>query len=163
MILTSIAAMGTNRALGKDNQLLWHLPADLKHFKELTKGHTIIMGRKTWESLGGKPLPHRTHIVITRQLNYQAEGALVVSSLEAALELARHDDQPFVVGGAEIYAQAMAHVDRIELTVVHLAPEADAYFPAIPTPPFRLVESNHRPADEANPAHMEFQRWERVL
>jgi dihydrofolate reductase len=162
MMLTSMAAMGTNRALGKDNQLLWHLPADLKHFKELTHGHTIIMGRKTWESLGGKPLPHRPHIVITRQPHYRAEGALVVSTLEAALEAAHTDAQPFIVGGAEIYALAMPHVQRIELTVVQLAPEADAYFPEIPAREFHLVERTFRPADERNPADMEFQRWERI-
>ena len=160
MTLISIAAMGTNRALGKDNKLLWHLPADLKHFKEMTHGHCIIMGRKTWDSLGGRPLPHRQHIVITRQAHFEAPGATVVGSLEEAIRAAAHDETPFVVGGAEIYAQAMAHVDRIELTVVDLAPEADAFFPAIPEA-FTLEHEEVRAPDERNAVAMTFQRWVR--
>lgn len=160
MILTSMAAMGTNRALGKDNKLLWHLPADLKHFKEKTHGHCIIMGRKTWDSLGGRPLPNRQHIVITRQANFQAEGATVVGSLEEALRVAAHDENPFIVGGAEIYALAMPHVHAIELTVVDTSPEADAFFPHIPAE-FTLTQEDHRAPDERNPLAMTFQRWER--
>ena len=105
--LTIIVAAGENDAIGKDNQLIWHLSDDLKRFKKLTSGHHIIMGRKTFESFP-KPLPNRTHIVITRQDQYQApHGVIVVNSLEDALDAARHDQQPFIIGGGEIYKQAM--------------------------------------------------------
>ncbi len=131
MLLTSIAAIAQNRIIGKDNDLIWHLPDDLKHFKRLTKGHTIIMGRKTWESIGAKPLPKRRHIIITRNAEYQATGAEVVTSVEAALALIENDEQPFIVGGAEIYKLAMPFVKRLELTYVHNDFEGDTYFPEI--------------------------------
>ena len=105
--------------IGKDNELIWHLKNDLKRFKELTSGHCIIMGRKTFESFP-KPLPNRTHIVITRQQNYNVpEGVIVVNSLEAAIEQAKDDENPFIIGGGEIYKQSLAVVDTIEFTRVH--------------------------------------------
>lgn len=131
--LTLIVAASENDVIGKNNQLIWHLTDDLKRFKELTSGHHIIMGRKTFESFG-KPLPNRTHIVITRQKNYQVpNGVLVVSSLEQALDLAKNDAQPFVIGGGEIYKEAMPYADRIELTRVHEKFNGDTYFPKIDT------------------------------
>lgn len=130
--LTIIVAAGEDNAIGKDNDLIWHLSDDLKHFKALTNGHHIIMGRKTFESFP-KPLPNRTHVVITRQKDYKApSGVIIVNSLEDALDASRRDKQPFVIGGGEIYKQAMPLVDRLEVTRVHAEfKNADAFFPEI--------------------------------
>jgi dihydrofolate reductase len=120
-----------NDVIGKDNDLIWQLRNDLKRFKALTSGHCIIMGRKTFESFP-KPLPNRTHIVITRQQNYNVpEGVIVVNSLEAAIEQAKDDENPFIIGGGEIYKQALAVVDTIEFTRVHHTFEGDTFFPLI--------------------------------
>jgi len=130
-MLTLIAAAAERNELGKDNDLVWHLPLDFKRFKKLTSGHCIIMGRKTFESLPGI-LPKRKHIVITRQTNYKAEGVVVVSSLEDAIELAKSEDEsPFIIGGGEIYKQSIGLADAIELTRVHTNVEADTFFPEI--------------------------------
>ena len=129
--LTIIVATGENNAIGKDNKLIWHLSDDLKRFKSLTNGHHIIMGRKTFESFP-KLLPNRTHVVITRQVNYKVpEGVIVVNSLENAVALVQNDTQPFVIGGGEIYKQAIALANKIELTRVHETFEADTFFPKI--------------------------------
>lgn len=130
-VLTLIVAVSENDVIGKDNDLIWHLKSDLKRFKELTSGHCIIMGRKTFESFP-KPLPNRTHIVITRQEDYKApEGVIIVNSLETALKMAKHDDNPFIIGGGEIYKQAIKVVDTIEFTRVHHNFEGDTFFPVI--------------------------------
>ena len=128
--ITIIAAAATNNALGKDNNLIWHLSNDLKRFKRLTKGHHVIMGRKTFESMP-KALPSRVNVVITRQKGYQPEGAVIVHSLDEALEIAKDDEQPFIIGGGEIYTQALNIAHRIELTRVHADFEADTFFPSI--------------------------------
>ena len=131
--LTIIVAAAENNAIGKDNNLIWHLSDDLKRFKQLTNGHHIIMGRKTFESFP-KPLPNRTHIVITRNVNYQApKGVIVVNSLEAAINAVKNDKQPFIIGGGEIYKQALDIASIIELTRVHDQFEADTFFPKIDT------------------------------
>ena len=131
--ITIIVAAAENNAIGKDNKLIWHLSDDLKRFKSLTNGHHIIMGRKTFESFP-KPLPNRTHIVITRQENYKVPvGVIVVNNLDDALDAAKNDPQPFIIGGGEIYKQAMAIADKIELTRVHENFDADTYFPYIDT------------------------------
>ncbi len=133
--LTIIVAAAENDAIGRGNQLIWHLSDDLKRFKALTSGHHIIMGRKTFESFP-KPLPNRTHVVITRQTDYKApEGVIIVHSLEDAIDAARSDKQPFIIGGGQIYKQALEKnlVDKIELTRVHEDFEADAFFPKIDT------------------------------
>ena len=138
--LTLIAAVARNGAIGKDNGLLWKLPEDMKFFRETTQGATVIMGRKTWESLPPRfrPLPGRRNIVVTRQRHYVAEGAETAASLDAALE--RAGDAPtFVIGGAELYAQAMPRAVRLMVTEVDLAPEADAFFPPIPRDQWREV------------------------
>ena len=130
-----IATLGARaRALGKNNELLWHLPEDLKHFKELTTGHPVIMGRKTWESLPEKvrPLPSRTNIIVTRDPVYEARGASVAGSLVAAIEKARESDgagEIFVIGGGEIYAAALPYADRLYLTLVDDDAEGDVFFP----------------------------------
>ncbi|NNE33021.1 MAG: Pr2TM family membrane protein [Winogradskyella sp.] len=130
--LTIIVAAGENNAIGKDNDLIWHLSDDLKRFKTLTNGHHIIMGRKTFESFP-KPLPNRTHIVITRQKNYEVpDGVIVVNNLADAIDASRKDKQPFIIGGGEIYKQAINLADKIELTRVHATFEdADTFFPEI--------------------------------
>ncbi|MDO7542592.1 MAG: dihydrofolate reductase [Flavobacteriaceae bacterium] len=130
--ITLIAAAAQNDALGKDNDLIWHISEDLKRFKRLTTGHAIIMGRKTFESMP-KALPNRTNIVLTKNENYKAEGAVVASTIEEALVLAGEDNQPFIIGGAQIYSLFMDHCNRIELTRVHHDFEADVFFPKIDT------------------------------
>ena len=129
--LTLIVAVSENDVIGKDNDLIWRLRTDLKRFKTLTSGHCIIMGRKTFESFP-KPLPNRTHIVITRQQDYKApEGVIIVNSLEAAIEKAKQDENPFIIGGGEIYKKALSVVDTIEFTRVHHSFEGDTFFPVI--------------------------------
>lgn len=146
--LTLIVAAGENDAIGKDNKLIWHLSADLKRFKRLTNGHHIIMGRKTFESFP-KPLPNRTHIVITRQANYEVpQGVIVVNSLEDAIDAARNDEQPFVIGGGEIYKQAMPLADKIELTRVHHSFEADTFFPKVDVSIWQETNNTFNDKDE---------------
>lgn len=147
--LTIIVAAGEDNAIGKDNDLIWHLSDDLKRFKALTNGHHIIMGRKTFESFP-KPLPNRIHIVITRQEDYQApHGVLVVNNLEDALDAARHDNQPFVIGGGQIYKQAMDFADKIELTRVHASFEnADTFFPELDASKWTEVDRKTHDADD---------------
>lgn len=134
--LTLIAAVAKNGVIGKDNALPWHLPEDLRHFKALTTGHTVIMGRKTWESLPPKfrPLPNRLNIVITRDPAYVAPGATVVHSLDEAVKASAGGTAPvslFVIGGAELYAHALPHAQRLELTEIDAAFDGDAHFPAV--------------------------------
>lgn len=148
MIITIIAAIGKNRELGKNNDLLWHLPNDLKRFKKITKGHHVIMGRKTYESLG-KPLPHRTNIVITRNSNYDADGCIIVNSLSEALKQVRNDD-PYILGGAEIYAQSMTIAHILDLTLVDAILEADAFFPEIDS---KIWEEVYREDHKADANH----------
>lgn len=147
-MLTIIAAAAENNALGKDNQLLWHLPEDFKRFKALTSGHYIIMGRKTFESFP-KPLPNRTHIIITRQLDYPApEGCIVVPSLEKAIGLCPKNEEAFVIGGGEIYQQALDVVDKIDVTRVHTTLDADTFFPTIDPTTWEMVFEEFHPKDE---------------
>lgn len=131
-VLTLIAAIARNGVIGIDNRLPWRLPADLQHFKSLTLGHTVIMGRKTWESLPEKirPLPGRRNIVVTRDGGYCAEGATVATSLPAAISAA-DSDEAFVIGGAELYAAALPLADRLQLTEIDATFEGDIHFPAI--------------------------------
>ncbi len=147
--LTLIVATGENNSIGKDNDLIWHLSDDLKHFKKLTNGHHIIMGRKTFESFP-KPLPNRTHIVITRQTDYKApDGVIVVNSLADAIDASRKDNQPFIIGGGEIYKQSMSLVDKLEITRVHSVFEnADTFFPEIDTTKWEEVSRTNHDADE---------------
>ena len=129
------AAVARNRVIGKHNRLLWNIPEDMAHFKALTAGHTVVMGRKTWESLPPRfrPLPGRRNIVITRQADYAAPGAELAGSLENALKLASTAAVVFIIGGEQIYTQAMPVADRLEITEVDLVPEGDAWFPEIAT------------------------------
>ena len=159
-MITLIAAAGQNNELGKDNDLVWHLPDVYKRFKKLTTGHHIIMGRKTFESFP-KPLPNRTHIIITRNKDYQTEGAFVVHSLDAALLKAVSDAQPFVIGGGEIYTLAMDVADKIELTRVHGTFEADTYFPEIDATQWELISEEHHGKDERHAYAFTYETWVR--
>ena len=146
-MIIMIAAVAENNALGKDNELVWHLPNDFKRFKTLTSGHHIIMGRKTFESFP-KPLPNRTHIIITRQKNYQAEGCIIVDSIEKALSICPKDEDSFIIGGGEIYTLGLAYTDKIEITRVHSSFEADAYFPEINKKDWKLEKYEFNAKDE---------------
>ena len=155
-MITIIAAIANNNALGKDNKLIWHLPADLKRFKKVTSGHCVIMGRKTFESLG-KPLPNRTNIIITRNKNYKAEGCIVVNSLDQAIETAKKEDShPLNLGGAEIYKQAMTIADKLDLTFVHHSFDADAFFPEIDFSIWKQESREDFKADEKNNYNFSF-------
>lgn len=148
-MITIIAAIAENNALGKDNQLIWHLPADLKRFKQVTLNHHIIMGRKTFESLG-KPLPNRTSIIITRNKDYKVADCIVVNSLNKALEAAEKDENPYILGGAEIYKQAIKIADKLDLTFIHHTFNADAFFPTIDPSIWKETSRQHFKADEKN-------------
>lgn len=159
-MITIIAAIAKNNALGKNNQLIWHLPADLKRFKQVTLNHHIIMGRKTFESLG-KPLPNRTSIIITRNKNYKAEGCIVVNSLTDALKVAAVDENPYILGGAEIYKQAIEIADKLDITFVHHNFEADAFFPKIDTTIWKETSRQDFKADEKNKYDYSFVSFEK--
>ncbi|MBI1761807.1 MAG: dihydrofolate reductase [Acidobacteria bacterium] len=149
MIVSLIAALDRRRGIGKDNQLPWRLPADMKRFRELTLGHHLIVGRKTYESIG-KPLPGRTLIIVTRQPDVQVKGCLVVDSVAEALALAntRGEQEVFVIGGAEIYAQTLAQADRLYLTFVEAEVAADTFFPVFAADDWQEVERSTHAADE---------------
>lgn len=161
--LTMIVAAGENNEIGKDNDLIWHLSDDLKRFKSLTSGHHIIMGRKTFESFP-KPLPNRTHIVITRQSNYKApDGVIIVNSIEDAINIAKKDSQPFIIGGGEIYKQAMPYASKIEITRVHATfPEADTFFPKIDTSIFKETSNVFHKKDDKHQYEFSFLTFERI-
>ena len=159
-MISIVVACGTNNAIGKDNRLLWHLPADLQFFKKTTLGKTMIMGRATFESIG-KALPGRRTIVVTRNAAWQAEGAETANSLDHALEMCNHSEEIIIAGGADIYQQCFTKADRIYRTVVDMQPEADRFFPEISEKEYRLEASELRKADEKNPVDMRFEVWER--
>jgi dihydrofolate reductase len=159
--LTIIVAAAENDAIGKGNNLIWHLSEDLKRFKALTNNHYIIMGRKTFESFP-KPLPNRTHVVITRQSNYKApDGVIIVNSLEDAIDAAKSDSQPFIIGGGQIYKQAMSIADKIELTRVHHSFEADTFFPKIDTSIWKETANTFRKKDENHEYEFSFITYKR--
>ena len=169
-----IAAVARNGVIGKDNQLLWHIPEDMAHFKTLTAGQSVLMGRKTWESLPPRfrPLPGRRNIVISRQVDYAAPGAEVAGSLENALNLAstaiNDASAPataaiFIIGGAEIYAQAIALADRLDITEVDLAPEGDTWFPEISTVDWEKIPKTppEKTPSSASGTGFAFVTWQR--
>jgi dihydrofolate reductase len=159
--LTIIVAAAENDAIGKGNKLIWHLSDDLKRFKTLTNGHHIIMGRKTFESFP-KPLPNRTHVVITRQNNYKApDGVILVNSLEDAIDASKNDTQPFIIGGGEIYKQAMNLADKIELTRVHEDFEADTFFPKIDNDIWKETANTFHKKDENHDYEFSFITYDR--
>jgi dihydrofolate reductase len=155
MNLEIVVAIDEKGGIGKDNQLLWHLPADLKHFKNITSGHPIIMGRKTYDSIG-KPLPNRRNIVISRQQDLRIEGTEVVNSLEDAIQLVAKDEKAFIIGGAQIFSDAMHLGDILHLTKVHHSFEADTFFPEIKSAEWQEIEREDYLADEKNPYNYSF-------
>lgn len=157
-MIIMIAAAAENNALGKDNQLLWHLSDDFKRFKELTTGHYIIMGRKTFESFP-KPLPNRTHVIITRQPDYHYDGCIVVDSVAKAIAAVPENQDAFVIGGGEIYKQGLAFSDKIELTRVHESFEADTFFPEIDASKWRLIDAQTHPKDEKHRYDFTFETY----
>ena len=160
MTITIIAAMGRNRVIGRDGGLPWRLPADLKFFKSQTMGHHLIMGRRTWAELG-KPLPGRTNIVVTRNQDFEADGAIVVRSFEAALEYSNGEEEVFVAGGAEIYKLALPVCDRMHLTLIDEEFEGDTFFPAYDKGEWELVGEELHEADERNRWAYRFTTWGR--
>ncbi|MCF6297322.1 MAG: dihydrofolate reductase [Flavobacteriaceae bacterium] len=160
-MITIIAAIAKNNALGKDNKLIWHLPADLKRFKKITNGHHIIMGRKTFESLG-KPLPNRTTVIITRNKKYKVKDCIVVNSLAEAIEKSKSDDNPYILGGAQIYKQAMKVADLLDITFVHHEFDADVFFPEIDKYVWKEFSREDFKADEKNKYDFSFVKYKRI-
>lgn len=163
MRISLIVAMARNRVIGRDNRLPWRLPADLRRFKELTMGHTLLVGRKTFESIG-RPLPGRKMLVVSRREGYAPEGVRVAHSVQEALDLARAEGEPelFVGGGAEIYRQTLPVADRLHLTRIEEDVPGDAYFPEFDETEWRLVDrEDHGPSEEA-PFAWSFQVYERT-
>lgn len=156
--LTLIVAYSRNRAIGRDNTLPWRLPGDLAHFKRTTLGQPIIMGRKTWESLG-RPLPGRTNIVITRNQNYAAQGAVVVNTLDQAVAACGDAARAYIIGGAQIYTSALQHADEIIATEIHAEVDGDAHFPDLP--PQQWEETERASQAEENGLTYDFVTYRR--
>jgi len=161
-MISLIVAAAENNAIGKDNQLLWHLPNDLKFFKNTTWGGVVIMGRKTFESVN-KPLPGRVNIVITKQKNWQAENVLIADSIESAIQLATDEGfkEIFIIGGGEIYKESMSLSNRIYLTRVHTNVKGDTFFPEMNEQEWKMISSNKFYSDEKHAFDYSFQVWER--
>lgn len=160
-ILALVAAVADNGIIGQGNRLPWHLPADLAHFKRLTLGRPILMGRRTWESLPGR-LPRRRHIILTRDPDYRAEGCTVVRSLDEAIAAAGPVDELLIVGGGALYAEALPRAERLYLTRVHARVEGDTRFPSWNPADWIEVDRVEHPADERNPVSMTFLTLERA-
>lgn len=163
MNISIIVAITENNIIGRQNGLPWHLPADLKYFREKTTGHHIVMGRKTFESIGGgRPLPNRTSIIITNQNDYKAEGCLIAHSMEEAISLAKNETELFIIGGRQIYEQSLPIADLMYITRIHKTIEGDTFFPEFSSDQWKLKESNFRAADEKNNYDMSFQVFEKI-
>jgi dihydrofolate reductase len=163
MIISLVAAAASNNAIGKDGKMPWHLPSDMKHFKNVTWGMPVLMGRKTFESLG-KVLVGRKNIVISRQPGWKQEGTVVVKTIEDGLFVAKETDakEVMVIGGGEIYKTLFEKANRIYLTRVEAEPEADTFFPHIDPAHWYLVSQKNHEADEKNAYNHSFQVWERI-
>lgn len=157
-----VAAMANNNVIGENNELLWHMPADLKRFKEITMGHTILMGRKTFESIG-KPLPGRNTVVISRNRNYDAQGCQVYTSLKDAICELKNEKEVFVIGGAEIYRQVinLYLTRRMYITRIYANFEGDSFFPDIPADKWELIEHEEKKPDNKNPYPYTFQIYKK--
>ena len=163
MIISLIAAIGKNNELGKDNSLVWNMPADMQYFRNKTKGHTVIMGRKTFESIG-RPMPNRKNIIITRDKDYKAKGIEVVNSLEEALRQAQGKHEIFIIGGAEIYRQAMFFADKLYITHIDAEDkDADTFFPEIIPVVWNEISHEEHKKDENNPFDYTFSVYEKFL
>jgi len=164
MHINLIVAASTNNAIGKNNDLLWHLPQDMQFFKQTTWGMPVIMGRKTFESLKGNPLNGRLNIVLTKQKNFEAKEAIVVENLEDALFVAQQHlyKQVFIIGGGDIYKQTIKKADTIYLTRVHTMIDGDVFFPEINKNEFKLTSSFDYNANEKNAYDYSFEKWEKI-
>lgn len=162
MIVSLIVAVSENNVIGKDNDLVWHLPKDLQFFKTTTKGHFVIMGRRNFDSIPEKyrPLPNRTNVIVTRQKDYTTDGCLITHSIEQAIELAKSagDKEPFIIGGGQIYKQALENnlIDRIYLTRVHNEFEGDTFFPKLSSEKWKEVKKENHTADERHSSSFSF-------
>jgi dihydrofolate reductase len=171
MILSFVIAFGKNRGLGFGNKLPWNLPDDLKRFKEITRGHTVIMGRKTYDSLGRSPtgepmgrlLPERKNIIITRDTSYKVDGATIAHSIEEAIEEVKNEDEAFVIGGAEILKLALPYVDKMYLTHVDAEVEADSFFPEINWEEWKTVSEEFHPKDDRHLYDFTYRVYEKKL
>lgn len=162
MKVSLIAAIAENNAIGKGNDLLWHLPDDMKFFRKHTLHHHIIMGRKTFESIGGgKPLPKRTSIIVSRQKDYKATGCWVAPTLESALELCPEDEEVFIIGGGEIYKQSIEFADTLYLTKVKASFDADIFFPEFDQSEWEEVFTEEHPSDEKHKYAFSFHIYNR--
>lgn len=166
MIISHIAAMAENRVIGKDNDLPWRLPDDMKFFMQTTKGHHVIMGRKNYDSLQDKfkPLPNRTNIVVTRQKKFDAPGCMVVNSVEEAIDIAKknNDQEAFVIGGAEIYKLTLPYTNKIYLTEIHASVNGDTFYPNLNMKEWKEVSRIRHAADERHPFAFDFVIYDRV-
>ena len=160
-MIIMIAAVAENNALGKNNELVWHLPNDFKRFKSLTTGHHIVMGRKTFESFP-KPLPNRTHVVITRQKNYNPKDCIVVDSIEKALSVCPENETSFIIGGGEIYNLGLPFADKLEITRVHHSFEADAFFPEINSNDWKEIQTEFNPIDDKHQFAYTYQTFVKI-
>lgn len=158
-----IAAIAENNAIGKDHDLLWHLPDDFKRFKRLTTGHPIIMGRKTFETFP-KPLPHRKHIIITRDATYSVHhpDCMVVHNFEDALDLVEEETTSYIIGGGEIYKLGIEIANLLEITRVHASFEADTYFPEIDHKKWMLIDEHYHPKDDKHLYDFTYKTFERI-
>ncbi|SJZ44116.1 dihydrofolate reductase [Sediminibacterium ginsengisoli] len=164
MLISLVVAAAENNAIGKDNRLLWKLPNDMRFFKSTTWAMPVVMGRKTFESLSGKPLQGRLNIVITRQQDFQAEGIVVVHSLEAAISEAEKADykEVYVIGGGEIYKASLPQADKVYLTKVHTQIDGDTFFPELDPVEWKLASEHRYEADEKHAYAYSFQVWDRI-
>jgi dihydrofolate reductase len=164
MIISLVVAASENNVIGKNNQLIWHLPRDMKYFKNITWAMPVVMGRRTFESMGGKPLTGRKNIIITKQKDWKGNGVQVVNSLDAAVLLTGDMDykELFIIGGGEIYRIAFNRADKIYLTRVHAVLDGDTFFPQIEESKWKLVSNTDNPADEKHAYAYSFQLWERI-
>lgn len=162
MTISLLVAASENNGIGIQNQLPWHLPADMKYFKNTTWGMPIIMGRKTFESMGNRALPGRINIIITRQEDYTAAGILVANSFDDAIQIAAQTDcrEVFVIGGGEIFETAMASAQKLYITRVHSTITADVFFPEIDERHWDMISSRHMPADDKHAFSFSFQLWQ---
>lgn len=161
MKVSLIVAMAKNRVIGAENRIPWHLPNELRLFKSLTMGHHIVMGRKTYESIN-RLLPGRTTVIVTRQRDYTVPGAIVAHSVEEALDACKGDDECFVIGGADLFREALPFADRLYLTVVDAEPAGDTFMPAVDMADWRETQCESFPADEKHPHAYRYTVFERV-
>lgn len=161
MRVSIIAAMDRNRVIGRDNSLPWHLPADLLWFKKNTMGKPVVMGRKTYESIG-RPLPGRTNIVLSRDLNYQAEGCVVVHTLEEAIRVAEEGEEIMIIGGAQLFEQLLSRANRLYLTRIDAEFDGDSYFPSLESGEWRVVWRDELTRSEGSPYDLQFLILDRV-